>query len=107
MIDVRSTTLHDDNHGAHNCCATGVISGSTHILDESKHRSSDFHSLLPINCQCSILYLLLFPRKSSDPLTWHVVPLNSSSMVFGHDDVTPKDVRIVLNVAPRTKLGCG
>ncbi|CRL07771.1 CLUMA_CG020725, isoform A [Clunio marinus] len=45
-------------------------------------------------------------EKCSDPLTWHVVPLNSS-MVFAHDDVTPKDIRIVLNVAPRTKLGCG
>lgn len=58
-------------------------------------------------CHCThVNFFLSFRRKSSDPLTWHVVPLNSS-MAFSHDDATPKDVRIVLNVAPRTKLGCG
>jgi hypothetical protein len=34
------------------------------------------------------------------------VPLNSS-LLFNHDDMTPRDIRVILNVAPRMKLGCG
>jgi len=46
-------------------------------------------------------------RKASDPLTWHVVP-SQNSLPFAQDESqTSRDVRILLNVAPHTKLGCG
>lgn len=47
-------------------------------------------------------------RRASDPLTWHVVP-SQSSLPFTQVDSQPaaRDLRILLNVAPRTKLGCG
>lgn len=48
-----------------------------------------------------------FCRKASDPLTWHVVPLKQCKSYDRIDDVSIRDVQVVLNVAPRTKLGCG
>lgn len=53
-----------------------------------------------------VLFLLYY-RKATDLLTWHVVPLNTSKTFDHIDDITVRDVQIVLNVAPRTKLGCG
>lgn len=48
-----------------------------------------------------------FNRRASDPLTWHVVPFESSLAFTQDDSQASRDVRILLNVAPRTKLGCG
>ncbi|XP_069675086.1 harmonin isoform X2 [Periplaneta americana] len=49
--------------------------------------------------------------KRTDPLTWRVVEddrLHSPPAVCnGNNEDLIRDVRIVLNVAPRTKLGCG
>ncbi|KAL7030819.1 hypothetical protein ACKWTF_006798 [Chironomus riparius] len=45
--------------------------------------------------------------KASDPLTWHVVPSQNSLPFTQDESQTSRDVRIILNVAPHTKLGCG
>lgn len=61
----------------------------------------------PLFCCC------FYHRKASDPLTWQVVSLplhhngHYASNSNGTDEMIMRDVRIVLNVAPRTKLGCG
>lgn len=53
-----------------------------------------------------ILFFFLI-RKASDPLTWHVVPSQNSLPFTQDESQTSRDVRILLNVAPHTKLGCG
>lgn len=44
-------------------------------------------------------------RRSSDPLSWHIVPLKILTTLGEY--AVSRDVRINLNVAPRTKLGLG
>jgi hypothetical protein len=54
------------------------------------------------------MFFLLLSRRSLDPLTWHVVPSKKSIKPYETiDDVICRDVRIIINVAPRAKLGCG
>lgn len=101
LIDVSVNRRADSLSQLRDSCATCVISITSRCAAKKKRFKATLIGLSFI-CQC-----LRFFRKETSALTWHVVPLNSSSMVFGHDDATPKDVRILLNVAPRTKLGCG
>lgn len=51
--------------------------------------------------------ILPVKEKASDPLTWHVVPSQNSLPFTQDESQTSRDVRILLNVAPHTKLGCG
>lgn len=43
----------------------------------------------------------------ADPLTWHIVPLRALTSIEGLDEYKSQDVRVTLNIAPRSKLGLG
>uniref|UniRef100_A0A1B0CAE9 PDZ domain-containing protein n=2 Tax=Lutzomyia longipalpis TaxID=7200 RepID=A0A1B0CAE9_LUTLO len=47
-------------------------------------------------------------ERACDPLSWHIVPLKGAQVSPTElDDAGSRDIRVTLNVAPRSKLGLG
>ncbi|CAO1377955.1 unnamed protein product [Diamesa serratosioi] len=86
----------------------GGTSGSYRV-DDAVHRELSQFIMNQDRLTLKVRGVGIIPvkEKATDLLTWHVVPLNTSKTFDHIDDITVRDVQIVLNVAPRTKLGCG
>ncbi|XP_050083088.1 uncharacterized protein LOC126569789 isoform X2 [Anopheles aquasalis] len=55
------------------------------------------------------LGILPIKERAVDPLTWHVVSLarDTKDTLLLEDPCCGRDMKVILSVAPRTKLGCG
>ncbi|ETN58810.1 harmonin [Anopheles darlingi] len=55
------------------------------------------------------LGILPIKERAVDPLTWHVVslPRDTKDTLLLEDPCCGRDMKVILSVAPRTKLGCG
>ncbi|XP_035772891.1 uncharacterized protein LOC118456341 [Anopheles albimanus] len=55
------------------------------------------------------LGILPIKERAVDPLTWHVVslPCDTKDTLLLEDPCCGRDMKVILSVAPRTKLGCG
>ncbi|XP_055710946.1 uncharacterized protein LOC129806406 isoform X2 [Phlebotomus papatasi] len=87
-----------------------IIRANGYHVDDAVHRElSQFISTQDrLTLKVRGIGMIPVKERACDPLSWHIVPLKGTQVSPTElDDTGSRDIRVTLNVAPRSKLGLG
>ncbi|XP_059619167.1 uncharacterized protein LOC132263422 [Phlebotomus argentipes] len=87
-----------------------IIRANGYHVDDAVHRElSQFISTQDrLTLKVRGIGMIPVKERACDPLSWHIVPLKGAQVSPTElDDAGSRDIRVTLNVAPRSKLGLG
>ncbi|XP_055681484.1 uncharacterized protein LOC129788969 isoform X2 [Lutzomyia longipalpis] len=86
-----------------------IIRANGYHVDDAVHRELSQFISSQDRLTLKVRGIGMIPVKEAcDPLSWHIVPLKGAQVSPTElDDAGSRDIRVTLNVAPRSKLGLG